>query len=583
MKALRLFGFLILFFAFLLNKSAFAQTNEELALRKIRFELAQEFFEDFIYLSNQPWQKETRHLKDKYKAMFKPGIQLYDEIIPEIGATAVVGKDTLRRFNLSAESRLPTRTVEELFGLYWQLFSKSESGHYLKYDYLNAAFNTEHLVDQNTIEIVFARNTEALINKAVGKGLLLNNRDTIRISVLLNPEAKEGEVKGVIQSFGRYERPNPSYMFVMTPPKKWLSCPGNKDCDLLLDEEDQCPDETGYDAEGCNSGMFVLGATANFGVYAGTTTFGTIPATSLAVNPEQTSSLVYRGISYPNKGTLLFKGGFEIDVFAFKYKNIGLGVGVFGLWNSRTELLGNVDSTNQYSYGWRSQEIKDPAKEYLQVVRFSQITEEITYRSFGIPILLKYNNTNARTKNKRVGYFIHAGPYLSFVVGTASGTGTADYEAYYGENPGTFTNASDALSNPGGSSWVINRDHVKNSANISASSTYYERKRTAGFNVAKSETKTGSSSFSRFGGLGLIVRVGGFQRLTRSSYLLVSAEMITGSLGKISSESRYVMSKNASDQSDFKPASGLVNSINGTYFGVTASYQIKFFKRKKSE
>lgn len=573
------FGLCLLFVLFGLWQSSFAQQDKfPLEKRTWMMTEAQDLFGRYREGLRTRWGNKEE--EEKFRSVFADDAQIYDDELPDTAAYNPFTRTFL--FNESILSnRLSVRPVDSLFKMRRILFSiDSGFGNYSSSDILNAKFNLASIAaGSRDMQVLFVKKYTGAVFDGKQR---FGNLDTLLMTIRYdqnyhNPKISKIERGGSNEKYFVFNKSSVPNI------RKMVECTDDLDCDGVPDALDSCKAVFGMDPYGCPTKGYTFGFTVHGGLLNSSYN-ASIPLDKLGTSQEN-NAFSYNTVKVSSSILTTLKVGIELDILFGRYKNYGIGGGLF-------YTLGIGDMTSKDSSNIAFSNTNTDNKTFLQVVKVNpNATERLVISNVAIPIYLKYSG--ARRSIQSWNYFVHAGVFFPIWLGGSSdGKATADYEAYYGVSGATgkdlgYTNNAYTSSN----AWHINYNQVSGNAPTGQNNTpdpgeidrYYKRKNDAGFNVGHQVKQEKTNNFSRFTGIGFIMRLGLSKKLTYKSNLLFGAELIFGNNG-VGPNNQYVMTQSATTN-DYSSFVGAASGMSQFSIGATAAYQFRanLKKRKKKD
>jgi hypothetical protein len=564
-------------FVLFYSQVATAQNNKfPLEKRTWMMKEAQDLFGRYREGLRTRWGNKEE--EDKFRSVFADDAQIYDDELPDTAAYNPFTRTF--QFNEAVLNGLPVRSVDSLFKMRRMLFSiDSGLGNYSSSEIKNAKFNMSSIAaGSRDMQVLFVKEyTGAVFN---GKQRL-GNLDTLLMTIRYDADFHNPKISRIERGGSNLMK----YVFAknMVPKTNYIECDSDLDCDGLPDGLDRCPAVFGMDPYGCPTKDYTFGFTVHGGLMNSSYN-ATVPLDKLGTSQDN-NAFSYRAVNVNSNFLTTVKVGVELDILFGRYKNYGIGGGLF-------YTLGVGDIIAQDSNNIAFSNTNSDSKSFLQVIKVNpEATERLFISNVAIPVYLKYSG--AKRSVKSWNYFIHAGVFFPiWLGGSSNGKAKADYEAYYGATGASgkdLNYSTDAYTSP--TAWHINYTNVSQNAPLSQDNSpdkaeidrYYRRKREAGFNVGHQVTQENKNNFNRFTGFGFIMRLGLSKRLTYKSNLLFGAELIFGNNG-IGPNNQYVMTQSASTQ-DYSSFVGAASGMSQFSIGASAAYQFRanLKKRKKKD
>ena len=285
----------------------------------------------------------------------------------------------------------------------------------------------------------------------------------------------------------------------------------DRDKDLIIDENDKCPDVAGLVSyQGCpppTHPAAFFGLQLNFGLSVTTTVDG--PTISdLGYDKIITQTFRMGTIAADNTQATHFGATIQYDRFFGDKKIFGGGIGI------------------SYQHFATELDLPDFFVEYHDIDKFgnsyrrrveskSVIAENIKMNYLMVPLTLKYKQ-ELFTKG---GVYVDAGIAFSLLM---SGSGKAntsfDYEAIYSLDQ-TSAFVYDNAATPGSTDWLMTTNFVNahNNASATATDNYFTEHKNAGFDVAANQSVNQSSDFKLKPGMALIFGGGIFYKILENA------------------------------------------------------------------
>lgn len=553
------------------------------SLRRQMAESAQQLFSRYYKGLNCDLSDSAQ--VNEFRRCFHDDATIFDDITPD---TASIDLEGNFRFKSSSLGNFSTRPVDSLFRLNQRLYERNSlnrSDLRLSATISDARYNFSPMVN-GAIEVVYVKVSDAVTN--FGKQRF-ENRDTLRMVMRFSKVNKDGNwvyINPKISRIEQYYSVDPALVpinfarkrrkddlpgnFAMVPRRRFVDCPGDRDCDGMPDAQDLCPNETGFDPDGCASKRIVNGLTISLsGIALGRTNVSALSQERLGF----TNIKNYKQPVMDPRNNFGVKVGLEYDLWLGKFKNYGVGFGGFYTFTTGQFNTSGYELTSLVNDRGSGSQVQ-------QTIRVGQSQENVFYNTLALPFFFKYSGKQRELRS--FTYFVHAGAFLQlFTRGVSNGSvQDVDYEMNFGQLKGTsFSEGEEKRS------WLISEDRLKkyetagNTDEATSTAKYLERKQAAAFNVGVNEKRDGKkNTFGRVGGIGVILRVGGLQRLSRNTSLLVCGE-IKGFNNPAKPSVDYSMTSDVTSR-DFRSVLSATSSFSQWNFGISGAYQFKLNPKK---